>query len=448
MDFDKIRTLLADYCGYTVYVGFSGGADSTALLLLLQQLAPELDLRIKAIHFEHGIRGDASIADADWCADFCELRGIQFRCVSLGLDKATPNLESVAREKRLEQWGKITEGNSKSIVALAHHADDRVENLLIRLCRGSNASGLSSLRFKVKIANVEFVRPLIALSRDNIISFLHAEEIAWREDETNVIAEFTRNFFRNRILPEIYSQLEYSKDGIKHAAAAVTVDADFIEQSAYAFYDKISLQNSTSKEFWAELHPALLPRVLRYWLNDNGANIIPDRDLVERFTDSLGYEGHESRFIPLRRGGVIKYGSGEYRVWQEKSSNASIPEIIWHWREGSLTINKLKFTAEEITGLPETFDHDSAVFDAELMPDELTICSWQPGDRMVPFGAHSAVKLKKLFTDRKISAETRSKYPGIRIPDRKIIWVPGLRRSNFAPGTARKNICISIEHDN
>jgi tRNA(Ile)-lysidine synthase len=447
MDFDKIRTELAGYQGYTIYVGFSGGADSTALLLLLQQVSAELEIELRAVHFEHGLRGAVSIADADWCADFCALRGIHFQCISLGLSKDIPNLEAVAREKRLEQWTQVVGNSDNSVVALAHHADDRVENMFIRLCRGSNASGLSSLRFAVKIGEVNFIRPLIEVSRDGIIEFLHAEEIAWREDETNAIAEFTRNFFRNRILPEIYSQLEYAKDGMKHAASALTIDADFIEQSANGSYSEIISQNSTPSAFWRKLHPALLPRILRYWMNDNGVNIIPDRDLVERFSGSLKYNGHEARFIPLRRGGFIQYGSDEYRLVKKQSSINSIPETVWRWRAGPLEVNGITLNAEEIDGLPETFTHSSAVFDAELIPDELIICSWQSGDRMVPFGAHSTVKLKKLFTDRKISADSRSQYPIIRLPGRKIIWVAGLRRSNFAPGTTGKNIRISITND-
>lgn len=448
MDVDKIRTELANYRGYTVYVGFSGGADSTALLLLLQQVSTELELNIQAVHFEHGLRGAVSLADADWCADFCELRGIYFRCISLGLKKDTPNLEAVAREKRIEQWKQIVGGCDKSVVALAHHADDRVENLLIRLCRGSNVSGLSSLRFVGQIGDVTFIRPLIDTSRDRIVDFLYAEEVAWREDETNAIAEFTRNFFRTRILPDIYEQLGYAKDGIKHAASALTIDADFIEQSAKAYHTRIVSQNSTPAAFWREMHPAILPRVLRYWMHDNEANIIPDHDLMERFTASLEYSGHESRFIPLRRGGFIQYGNNEYRLTHEQNSADVIPETVWRWRDGQLLINGMTFQAQEVTGLPDIFTHGSAVFDATLIPDELIICSWRPGDRMVPFGAHSAVKLKKLFTDRKISSESRSHYPVIRMPSRKIIWVAGLRRSNFAPGVAGKNIRISITHDN
>jgi tRNA(Ile)-lysidine synthetase-like protein len=447
MDFDKIRVELARYHGYTIYVGFSGGADSTALLLMLQQLSAEFEIELRAIHFEHGLRGATSLADADWCADFCALRGIHFKCISLGLNKDIPNIEAIAREKRLEQWTEVVGDKDKSVVALAHHADDRVENMFIRLCRGSNVSGLSSLRYAVKLGEVNFIRPLIEVARTQIIEYLHAEEIAWREDETNAIAEFTRNFFRNKILPEIYSQLEYAKDGMKHAASALTVDANFIEQSAHTLYLKIIYQNSTPSTFWQQLHPALLPRILRYWMNDNGLNIIPDRDLVERFTNSLKYLGNESHFIPLRRGGFIQYGNNEYRLVKKESTIASIPETLWCWRDGPLKINGMTLKAEEVTGLPETFSHSSALFDAKLIDDKLIICSWQSGDRMVPFGAHSTVKLKKLFTDRKISAENRSQYPIIRLPGRKIIWVAGLRRSNFAPGCAGKNIRISITND-
>ncbi len=446
MDIEKIERALSSYRGYTIYTGFSGGADSTALLLLLKQLAAQLNFNLIAIHFEHGLRGDSSLADAEWCRDFCAMHAIQIKVIPLGLNPQTPNIEAVAREKRLEQWQNIIRNCSEpAVVALAHHADDRVENLFIRLCRGSNATGLSSLRFSVKIDQVEFIRPLIEFSRAQIVDFLTGEEIAWREDETNAIAEFTRNFFRNNILPTIYSQLEYARDGIKHAAAALTQDAEFIEYEAARKYRDIAGQNSTPAALWRELPAALLPRLLRMWFKDNNITIIPDRDLLERVTESLNYTGHEPRFIPLRRGGFIRYGNNEYRLVPEKFKHEPVQEKLWQWRSGPLNMNGMTFSAVEVDGLPDDFSADTAFFDAAQIPETLIICSWQSGDRMVPFGAHSAVKLKKLFTDAKISAAERSTYPIIRLPGRKIIWVPGLRRSNFAPGVAGRNIAISVK---
>ncbi|MBO5922986.1 MAG: tRNA lysidine(34) synthetase TilS, partial [Lentisphaeria bacterium] len=140
-----IPHFLEAYRAKKLRVGFSGGADSTALLLLLLEWNFSAG-QIEAVHFDHGLRGKESTADGLWCQDFCRERNIKFTLVKLDLSTAVArgcSLEDAARNARLE-WYRNHDDNTP--IVLAHHAGDVAENMLLKLARGSNVSSLNSLR--------------------------------------------------------------------------------------------------------------------------------------------------------------------------------------------------------------------------------------------------------------------------------------------------------------
>ena len=142
----RIR-ILQKWRGRELFVGFSGGADSTAALLFTVDAAAELDIKVTAVHFDHGLRGAESAAEAEAAREFAAKRDIPFRQIDLHLDPEGCDLENRARQARLAVWKQLTADSPGSAVVLGHHADDRVESLFLRLARGSNVSGLISMSF-------------------------------------------------------------------------------------------------------------------------------------------------------------------------------------------------------------------------------------------------------------------------------------------------------------
>lgn len=283
---------LENFRSYKTYIGFSGGADSVSLLIAVNEFASELDLDLTAVHFDHGIRGEASRLDAQWCRDFCRHRKInyeQYELHTLDERKKSENIEAVARRLRIAKWTELIKGQEKCIVLLGHHADDRIENLFIRMCRGGNVSGLTSLREESLIKNVKFIRPLLSYSKLDLIDFLAERGISeWCVDHSNFDESYTRNYFRHRIVPEIVEQLPTAATGLVKAAKALEIDARFIEESAQEKYSRIADKKTTKLDFWCSLAPALLPRVLRYWLSAFfKAEFVPTYDLIERFQKAL-----------------------------------------------------------------------------------------------------------------------------------------------------------------
>ena len=198
MDIELCRKFFALRRNYTVFAGFSGGADSTAALLTALHFQKEYDLRIVAIHFNHHLRGAESDQDALWCRKMAEHAGVEFREIDLYFSNSRHAIEDAARQARLQHWQALAANKKMCSVMLGHHADDRLENFFLRLLRGSNLSGLLSPKAEYDLNGIDIFRPLLYFSRKDIEAFLLQRNIDdWRIDSTNVQNDCSRNILRN-----------------------------------------------------------------------------------------------------------------------------------------------------------------------------------------------------------------------------------------------------------
>ena len=440
-----------------IFAGFSGGADSTALLLLLAEEADKRGFKLKAVHFEHGLRGKEGIADANWCRQFCELRRIDYAEISLNVTAKTisgESIESAARSLRLREW-EILAGNKSSLVALAHNANDKIENVFLRLLRGSNVSGLTSLREIQKIGKTTFIRPILQYKRREIEDFLGTNGVNdWRTDSSNAENEYRRNFFRNRIIPLISEKFPNADSAVLKSAYALEQDADFIETTASGMF-KSANRESIGTAYLKTMHPAVLIRFLRYWISEKTkSDFIPDNEFMIRFNAELNRScsrkssDTKAVLLPLHGKSLflcMKKGNISFCKIADKSKKK--PQLRWKWKSGmELRWDNFKLNVKINSGkaLPEFMRGESTVyFDAELLPSELTVRNCREGDVMTPFGKTVQVHLKKLFESGKIPADRKKKTPVVCNEKGEIIWIPGVRRANFANiGSKTKRIAV------
>ena len=254
MNLENCAELFESFRNGTLFVGFSGGADSTAALLV----AAKSGCRTVAVHFDHGLRGEESRREAEAARKFAADRNLEFRLVRLELAPG-PNLEAAARAARLAVWKELAADRPDTAVVLGHHADDRAETLLLRLLRGSNTSGLAALRETSRVEGVTFLRPLLRVRRSEIEAYLrdtHGIQ-SWAEDSSNADASLTRNALRRRILPDLARLTPGSEAGIFHSLDAVEDDASFLEAEAERRYREASPEERGSFAFWMSQPPAI-----------------------------------------------------------------------------------------------------------------------------------------------------------------------------------------------
>lgn len=424
-----------------VQVGFSGGADSCALLVTLQQLGQPLI----AVHFQHGLRGETAVQEKAWCQKFCEQRKIPFIARDLQVPKQKQHgetIEEAARRLRLEAWQELSE-NGRIPVFLAHHADDCLEDLFLRLARGANSSGLTGLRKIRRIGDVLLCRPFLNVRKRDLEDFLRAQGIVdWCVDDSNRDNRFRRNAVRNRILPEL-RRIFRTDAGLLQARATLLQDAEFLEELAAK-----QLPQLTNRAAWQAVSPALLPRVLRLWLlQEYSEDTPPTASLCRRLQKALHKENHAGEIIPTIGGRYLFLDKDGLRRFDPQPNALTVRQ--WNWqRNPCLILPEINafFMAcpdhrkPEISGkvlAEERFN------DAEL-PATLQIRFWQPGDCMIPFGGKFHKKLQDLFTDAHISRDQRSRIPLLLAGD-KIIWLPTVRRAEFAR-TVNENNKITLRY--
>lgn len=184
--------------GDKVLAAVSGGADSTALLLLFRDLKRLLGLEIGVAHFNHGLRGKESDRDALFVKKLCKtLDTPLFLKKSPVKKRKGQSPEETAREARLEFLERTARENGFAKIATAHHQDDQAETVLMRLLTGSGLSGLKGIRAR----NGKFIRPLLAVSKEEILSFLKSCKQPFCTDRTNAQVIFLRNRIRLRLIP-------------------------------------------------------------------------------------------------------------------------------------------------------------------------------------------------------------------------------------------------------
>ncbi len=245
-----------------VIAAFSGGADSSALLLLLSEYAKEKGLRLIAAHVNHMIRGEEADGDEQFARDAAERLGIPIYVKKVdvpALAKETgEGLEEAARKVRYSFFDELSSEFCGAPVATAHNSDDNLETVLHHMMRGSGLKGLCGID---PIRDGRYIRPLIACSAKEIRAFCELEGIPYRIDSTNTDTAYTRNFIRHRIVPGLEEVCDSPTDAVSRMTELLRRDSDYLEAEAQRLCPPDTRE--FDREALIRLHPAISTRVLR-----------------------------------------------------------------------------------------------------------------------------------------------------------------------------------------
>lgn len=184
----------------TIYIGFSGGLDSTALLLLFKSFKNHrgLNAGIKIVHVNHGL----SVNAESWqqhCQQLCSLLGLDFEAVPVALKNTGKGLEAEAREARYDVFAERL--SAVDVLLTGHHLDDQAETVLLRLLRGAGPKGLAAMAYQRSIGVAKLLRPLLNFPRSVLKDYVVAQNVSWVEDESNQSTDFDRNYLRQQVMP-------------------------------------------------------------------------------------------------------------------------------------------------------------------------------------------------------------------------------------------------------
>lgn len=420
-----------DYDKKTFLIGFSGGADSTAALLFMLENTGEGN-RLIAVHFNHHLRGAESDSEAENAARFAAERNIEFRLIDLDIAPGS-NLEARARQARLEAWKKLISEYENPVVVTGHHRDDCIENMFLRMGRGSNVSGLTGLQLTSEVEGVKFFRPLLNFSREEIEAFLFERGVTtWAVDSSNFECDYARNVLRNRILPELYKLFPGGRKAFCRTLDNLRDDAAFIEDEASRRYG--DGEDARRIVFWCDQPRALAVRMLKYLCREFFNDERPlSSGAFERFSAMV--DENSSGICELDGERKLYFADGKIFPLEEVENFS----LTWDFRNQPelMLPGGWIFHCRMVEHLPEVCGNGKVYFDLALLPEKLTVATVVPGDKMVPFGRENPVLLKKLRVDAKVPS--RFTPPVLKAGD-SIIWFPGIRRSSYAIVTGKSAI--------
>lgn len=429
-DFCTTENIFAD-SSRPVAVALSGGADSVALLLLLI----EMGINPTALHCNFHLRGEESDRDCRFCSDLCARLGVRLETkhfdVAARMKETGESVEMACRELRYAWWHSLD-----SLVAVAHHADDNVETLLLNLLRGSGVRGLKGMPTR----RDNIVRPLLCTTRAELISYLDSKGQDYVTDSTNLQSDYRRNYLRNEVLPVIEKGFPGASASIAHSIECLRGDMEMLEWQTDELENRFTDEQTGAIDVAGILSASPVPAQALYAvLNRRGFSMPRTREVMEAtLRQSVGASWTVSGGISyqLARGGILQRLDSANGI-EPHATDLSEPPFA-----------RRQVSREEFAALVAERNPRRIFLDGDAIGPtaEFVLRGWQTGDRLKPFGMKGSRLVSDIYSDAGIGAAIRNNFPILTLGT-DIIWVVGLRASRlYAVGPETVNI-ISIEYN-
>lgn len=431
-----------------VLVALSGGADSVALLLVLLRLG----YRCSAVHCNFHLRGAESDRDELFVLELCRSLSVSCKVLHFNTREYAAqhglSIEMAARELRYREFERLRQESESDVVAVAHHQDDAVETLLLNLIRGAGINGLTGIR----VRNGYVVRPLLCVTRDEIIGYLDSLEQAYVTDTSNLVDDYARNKVRLNLIPMMQQINPAAKENILHAMVhlgqAATLYNKVIEEENKRIIEPIN--DISSREVFsisiAALLAAEVPQAQLFeLLHPYGFNSAQVVDIFRSLSGEPGRMFYAANYILLRdRIRLIIYRRVDNMIDSEAyalpyEGTLTLPDGT------SLSVSRVK--PDSTWRVPK--EQHVCVLDAARFTLPLTLRHPCDGERFRPFGMRGSKLLNDLYTDLKLDRIAKQQQ-WLLCHGNDIVWAVGLRTSELCRlrGDEKEVVVVSIEPRN
>jgi tRNA(Ile)-lysidine synthase len=420
-----------------VVAALSGGPDSTALLVALVQIAKQLDFSIIVAHYNHGLRGTSSDEDEKYSQELAIKLGLIF--VSGKMDQKLrqkgKSPEDFYRQQRYQFLDKVAEDYNAQKIALGHNIQDQAETVLLNLLRGSGLGGLKGI---LPMREGKFIRPLIEVSRPEIIAFLSEAGISYCHDSSNQSNIYLRNKIRTELIPYLKEKFNPRiEESLAQMAEILRQDDEYIRNSVQEALKSTYIQNQSNRiislniEYIKGLAPTIRSRLFKKILESlnpekNGFSFsnIKVLERLAQATESgkrislpLGIEAkREYDSLILERDKIcLKQVDYEYPV--------NIPGII-HVKETNRTISIEKTFRDKI----DQHNKNKVYLDLDKIQQPVILRNRRDGDRFQPLGMKGRQKIKSLFINQKIPRNKRNEIM-LLVDQSSVIWIENIHLS-------------------
>lgn len=434
--------------GEKIVLGISGGPDSLCMLYVMELLREELDVRLHIAHLDHGLREKAAQEDASYVEDVSRRLGLPVTIEKIdvrGLARREKwAVEEAARRARYTFLAEVARAQGTRTVAVAHHADDQVESIVMHWLRGAGLAGLRGMRplqpYPLEgCPDLRLARPLLEVTRVEIEAFCRQQGIQPRWDLSNLDTTLHRNRIRLELLPLLETFNPNLRQVLRRSAQIVAADYDFISERAEEAWQRVARVGGSAVHFsrsaWTPLHPSLKRTLLRRAIQALRASLRNiDWIHIQSALEALETKPAGTR-VTLPRGLQLFIGYDGFVVGEELPLD-DVPLLdrgqeVRVQAPGRTPMGTgWQLVAEEM-GRPPAIETSpdpwQAFLDLERAGRDLTLRTRRRGDRFHPLGLEGKEKLLREFMiDAKISRHLRERLP-LLTGDPGILWVCGYR---------------------
>jgi tRNA(Ile)-lysidine synthase len=413
----------------------SGGVDSVVLCALCKQAGYNFSIA----HCNFKLRGEASDRDEQFVQGLAEKYGVSFYSTSFNTEviaaETKKSIEETARNLRYQWFETLRSENNYNHIITAHHADDNIETVVMHFFRGTGIKGLRGILPKQN----KIIRPLLFARRADLEAFVSTNQLAFVTDHTNAENDYTRNYFRNTLLPLVSQSFPEVKENILKNIQRFTETEILYRQSVDLHLKKLLEQKGN------EVHIPVL-KLLK---------TIPLATIVYEIIKAFGFTAHQTEEVV----GLLKSETGKYvesashRIIKNRNWLIIAPVVIMEAQHILIenTVKRIVFAGGEIAIEKIATDKVNlnsspsiAMLDAGEISFPLLLRKWKQGDYFYPLGMQKKKKVNRFLTDQKLSL-TQKENTWVIEMNKKIIWVAGLRIDDRFKTTPQTRQVLKLE---
>lgn len=416
---EKLKNLPNDI---SIVIAVSGGPDSMALLNLLNVIKKEKNIKIICAHVNHNLRKESK-AEAKMVKDYCTQKSIIYEYMEIKEYKG--NTENYARKKRYEFFENLLKKYNSKYLFTAHHGDDLIETVIMRLIRSSSLKGYSAFSEITEKKDYKIYRPLITKTKEEIFNYVKNNNLPYAIDKTNDSDFFTRNRIRKYILPRLKEEnknvhlkfLEFSK--------TLNETEKYLKKQTEKALSKIYIDKKVDINSFKKEDLLVQKRIIHHILNETyKENITKIKDVhVNNILSTVKNNTSNSKInLPDNKIFIKSYNN----AWIEENKETKNYDIILN----DIVELSNGYIVEIIKETESNSNYVTKINTQEInMP--IHIRTRKEGDKLTLKGLNKEKKLKDIFIDEKVPIEKRKTWPVVTDDKDNIIWLPGLKKTKF-----------------
>ncbi len=411
--------------GDSVIAGVSGGPDSMALLSLLIRVKKALDIEVVCAHVNHNTGRVGQLEEQQFVEKFCRNHNIVFETMTIE-DYGDDNFHNEAHTKRYNYFSGLVKKYNSKYLFTAHHGDDLIETILMRIVRGSTLRGYSGFSKIIDKGSYKIVRPLMHLTKEQIIQYNKKNKVPYAIDSSNQKDVYTRNRFRKYIVPEFKKEdpnvhqkfYKFSKTLLEYNEY---IDKEVSKKIKGIYVDgvlKIEKIIKEDKVIQMKIIYSILERIYQ-----DDLMLITDRHAEILYEVINSKRANVKVHLPNNVQAIKSYDTLVLADLAQKSNEYEI--------ELNKFINLPNGKNIEVVDKSDATDNFICRLSKEDVSLPLHVRNRKDGDKMAVKGMVGTKKIKDIFIDEKIPVNDRDNWPVVVDNEENIVWLPGLKKSKF-----------------